>query len=67
MRWRGSHYRETAARRIRFIAPIRAGRECGTSARLQRDRDEPLCLCSLPADMRPSNQTAHPWHYRGNA
>ena len=25
MRWRGSHYRETADRRNRFIAPIRAG------------------------------------------
>jgi hypothetical protein len=26
MRWRGSHYRETADRRNRFIAPIRDGR-----------------------------------------
>jgi hypothetical protein len=67
MRWRGSHYRETADRRIRFIAPIRAAREQGTSPRLERDRDEWTEMLQLPADTQPSNQTAHPWHYRGNA
>jgi hypothetical protein len=41
--------------------------------RLQRDRDAEVLLlemelhvCSPPADRRPSCQTAHPCHYRGN-
>jgi hypothetical protein len=53
MRWRGSHYRETADRRNRFIAPIRAGSsEWWTSPRLQRDRDEWTEVLQLPADTR---------------
>jgi hypothetical protein len=41
MRWRGSHYRETADRRNRLIAPIRAGSpERRTLPGLHRDRDE---------------------------
>ena len=71
MRWRGSHYRETADRRNRFIAPIRAGShlltaEWGTSPGLQRDCHEWTEVLQLPADTRPMNQTDHPWNYRGN-
>ena len=67
MRWRGSHYRETAHRRNRLIAPIRAGSwEWGTSLRLRRDCDEWTEVLQLPADTRPRSQTDHPWNYRGN-
>jgi hypothetical protein len=65
MRRRGSHYRETADRRNRFIAPIRAGSpEWGTLPRLHRDRDEWIEVLQLPADTHPSSQNDYPWKYR---